>query len=437
MWKIRSPCCQIPRKLASISSTTLADLNIREFFCSALKLTPVADSLSTRAPRADTYWVSSEITIYRRQRSAVWQCRFKLRDGSWHRLSTGCVDLDQARHSAIRLSEKWAMREELGLPIKRPCFGTIARSVIEELKAADSCGQSKVVYRDYIAVIDRYLIPFFGQMTFEEITPQATANFDGWRNTRLRKPPRASTLRTHASAFNRVVEAARSRGLLVVNRPAPSLTIQGRASEPRPSFSQREIDYLLDFLRSWSDGGEKATEKLMRPLLRDYVEFLLYTGVRHGTESMRLRWQHLQWHWEKEDRYLRVWVSGKTGPRYLIAKSATIDALKRLSQRTQERGLDELISEKNNSLVFSFPTGHQPRGLEGAFRRLMRHADLLKDTSGKNRTLYSLRHTYATFALRDGVSIHTIARQMGTSVLMLEKHYSKLTPMMNAAELGA
>ncbi len=66
----------------------------------------------------------------------------------------------------------------------------------------------------------------------------------------------------------------------------------------------------------------------------------------------------------------------------------------------------------------------------------MRDSGLLKDTSGKNRTLYSLRHTYATFALRAGISIHTIARQMGTSVLMLEKHYSKLTPMMNATELG-
>ena len=66
----------------------------------------------------------------------------------------------------------------------------------------------------------------------------------------------------------------------------------------------------------------------------------------------------------------------------------------------------------------------------------MRDSGLLKDTSGKNRTLYSLRHTYATLALRAGISIHTIARQMGTSVLMLEKHYSKLTPMMNAAQLG-
>jgi hypothetical protein len=40
---------------------------------------------------------------------------------------------------------------------------------------------------------------------------------------------------------------------------------------------------------------------------------------------------------------------------------------------------------------------------------------------------YSLRHTYATLALtHDQVPIHTLAKQMGTSVLMIEKHYSHL-----------
>ena len=41
--------------------------------------------------------------------------------------------------------------------------------------------------------------------------------------------------------------------------------------------------------------------------------------------------------------------------------------------------------------------------------------------------LYSLRHTYATLALtHDKTEIHTLAKQMGTSVGMIEKHYSHL-----------
>ncbi len=52
------------------------------------------------------------------------------------------------------------------------------------------------------------------------------------------------------------------------------------------------------------------------------------------------------------------------------------------------------------------------------------------------RTLYSLRHTYATAELLAGTDIHTLARQMGTSVVMLEQHYSKLSATMAAGRLA-
>jgi len=70
------------------------------------------------------------------------------------------------------------------------------------------------------------------------------------------------------------------------------------------------------------------------------------------------------------------------------------------------------------------------------FKRLLTHCGLLKDTVGSDRTLYSLRHTYATLDLLAGTDIHTLARQMGTSVLMLERHYSKLTATLAADKLA-
>ena len=50
--------------------------------------------------------------------------------------------------------------------------------------------------------------------------------------------------------------------------------------------------------------------------------------------------------------------------------------------------------------------------------------------------MYSLRHTYATEELLAGTDIHTLAKQMGTSVRMLEAHYSKLTATMAAEKLA-
>jgi hypothetical protein len=42
------------------------------------------------------------------------------------------------------------------------------------------------------------------------------------------------------------------------------------------------------------------------------------------------------------------------------------------------------------------------------------------------RDLYDLRHTYATFALRAGLSVFAVSRFMGLSIAMIDHHYSHL-----------
>jgi integrase len=42
------------------------------------------------------------------------------------------------------------------------------------------------------------------------------------------------------------------------------------------------------------------------------------------------------------------------------------------------------------------------------------------------RHLYDLRHTYATFALRAGVSVFAVSRFMGSSIAMIDYHYGHL-----------
>jgi integrase len=75
--------------------------------------------------------------------------------------------------------------------------------------------------------------------------------------------------------------------------------------------------------------------------------------------------------------------------------------------------------------------------LNATFWRLMIDTGLLKKENGQNRTLYSLRHTYATFELlRGGTDIHVLSKQMGNSAAMIERHYSKLTATMAADRLA-
>jgi integrase len=122
----------------------------------------------------------------------------------------------------------------------------------------------------------------------------------------------------------------------------------------------------------------------------------------------------------------------------LIAKNVVAEVLEELMhwQKLPYATLDDLIEAKLDKPIFVTPEGVLTSLMENIFRSLMIKSNLLKDSSGQRRTLYSLRHTYATQSLASGVDIHTLARQMGTSVLMIERHYSKITPMLSAEKLA-
>ena len=172
-------------------------------------------------------------------------------------------------------------------------------------------------------------------------------------------------------------------------------------------------------------------------LLWDYVIVLMNSGVRPGTETDGLRWKHVERFVDPHDGkdYVRLWVNGKTGERQLIAMPRAGVALNRIKQRRTEHLGHEPAPEEH---VFCLADGIPVKEdyLRALFRRALTEADLLYDAMGRRRSLYSCRHTYATFRLIYGrVNVFTLADNMGTSVAMIKDHYSKLTPTLARVEL--
>lgn len=381
--------------------------------------------------------LDGKITLYIREKSAYWQARFTMPNGEYIRLSTGHYDLEEAKIQSVILFETLKVKVRLGTPLRIKTFGDVARLVLKEIRASKQQNKHKKIYRDYVFVIQKYLLPFFGKKEIIALTADDIHEFEAWRITVMGKIPKASTERNHSSAYNRIMNYARSMGYLPSDKPIPPMKVDGPKGQARPAFTQQEIDYLLEFMKTWEvEKGVFYPDN--RKLCRCYVEFLVYTGIRHGTEALPIRWKHFQWHYIKDKKYLRVWVSGKTGPRFLIAKHAAIEMLTRLYQwqGLKYETFDDLLNARLDRLVFMTPSKYQPRDFRTLFICLMESSNLLKNEAGETRTLYSLRHTYATFALSEGLDIHTLARQMGTSITMLEKHYSKITPMLSAEKLA-
>jgi integrase len=115
--------------------------------------------------------------------------------------------------------------------------------------------------------------------------------------------------------------------------------------------------------------------------------------------------------------------------------AAVLQRLHQAQTVLRDCAFDSILGRENQN-IFQMQKDLPVRFFNDTFSRLLKFAKLTEDRAGQSRTLYSLRHTYATQALLGGTDIHTLAKQMGTSVRMLELHYSKLTATMAAERLA-
>lgn len=368
-------------------------------------------------------------------RGKRWNARIKLPTGQWHRVSTKKTELEEAKIVACEKLDEFKFRDRNQLAIVSKKFSSVAQAAADELEALLISGHGKKMYSHYIGVIYRYLIPYFGDLNIDTIDHHKLAGFDEWRAQKVGHQPRRSTINNHNAALNKVFDYA-LRNKWVHPLRIPSLRNNGTKAERRPSFSLAEYKELCEYMRHWSGTGKKELTRQIRTLLRDYVLILANTGMRHGTESRNLKWCHVEQIHADGERYFRIWVNGKTGKRELVANYDVIYFFNRIRNRfTDLADLDYEQLFQIDEFIFRLENGDRPRDLHGAFEILMQESGLWKDKHGDKRTLYSLRHTYATSKLMFGISIHVLAKQMGTSVQMIEQHYSHLIPSMSVTEI--
>ena len=286
--------------------------------------------------------------VFRRADSPLWQFRYRIRNGTWHRQSTKKASLELAVEVACEAYDLARFRQRLGLAHTAHSFAQIAAATLEELGRQIDAARGKNAADSYVSC--------------------KTGVRHGW---------------------------------ISPNAKIPRLTTIGIKSVARPAFTRAEIDQLLAAMPEWSVQGRLAIERITKSLVGDYVEVLLYTGMRHGTEALGIRWQHVSWHTDKGVRYLRIWVDGKTGGRWLIAKHAAVDALKRLHTRQSDIAgmtFEKLLTSNCSQLVFRCAGLHQPARVDDMFKRLLKDTGLLLKGNGQDpifTTVY-LRHFRAT-----------------------------------------
>ena len=364
-------------------------------------------------------------------------------------MSCGTADFEAAKKVATERQRQLLDAQSNGLVDISRRFSDVARLTIKHLDAEVEAGVGKAVNRDYKQVINRYLIPALGKYQINHIDHKALIELDAFRNKLLNRQPNRSTLNTHNAALRRVFKTAVDRGFILPLQ-VPQLVNRGRPPRARPYFDQDDYRRVGRNLREFAGTGHKKVARYLRDLLWDYALILANTGMRTGEEALNLKWNQIKRTKEIDQKsvkrekidVLKFSVTGKKRPRTLICRdvdSSVTTPLNRIQSRFPELANlkdDQLF--KVDEYVFRTIDGRKPRHerLVKAFKVFLRKYDLLTDKEGQERTLYSLRHTYATTQLRNGVTWDDLAIQMGTSRIMLERHYSKFKVEDRAAEFS-
>ena len=408
------------------------------------------------------------IKLYQRDdvKNAVWQCRIKMKGYRVPiRRTTEETDFERAKERAFQILGELNQRVGQNLPLKKRSFDEIAESYLkivetETKERRKSPGRQAII----TGTLRRYLTPYFGKRDISTINKRDFLEYRTWRQDYWISGPGAERLAGQGNRKPKMIfplQRRRSTGFKSVKRPKkitkprlaptqatlkqewtvlrgvflhgldlgvvpttilPALKHQVAKVARRPAFTPDEWKHLYQFMRRWRKDSKVDRILKSRALLREYVLILCNSGIRKG-EARKLKWRNLGIYTNGERDWVTLNVNGKTGPRTVVCQPGSERYFKRIKRREHHLGPDDY--------VFCHEDG-KPIGDFGGFDRLLELAGLTHDSEGNKRTIYSLRHTYATLRLQHGTNVYWLKKNMGTTVDMIERHYGQTSVLVGA-----
>jgi len=275
-------------------------------------------------------------------------------------------------------------------------------------------------------------MPYFDRTYITSIDQDKIKDFDKWRIEEFKRIPAKSTLQNHNAALQMVFKEAIERKWMIAMQ-VPVLNSNGVGSQRRASFSQEEYEKVYDAIMYLEQNSRKDKTRQIREMILDYMEFAVHTGIRPGTEMEGLTWGDIKMQSDGKNIVFFVTVTkGKTtkftDTREIVCRDEIFSTISDLR--------DRFPSHRPTDMLFRLADGTTTKELGKTFDKALSDTELKQSAHGV-RTLYSLRHSYITWQLMTGnVSMEVLGKQCGTSIKMLEQHYSHVVPKMFTKELS-
>ena len=375
------------------------------------------------------------IYLYKRAdyRKPTWLCRIKVPNGKGYvNRSTGTGDEHQAFKFADDLHNQLLVRSLTGVAPIGKRMGPAIDAYIKRLE-----GNSERLSVHYKILLMKRVKSTLDRKTFDEVSTALLSNVIDDQISQTRKGNLSpNTVKRIQSDIKHFLQWCIEQGYMTA---LPRFAKVNGIASRRPHFNAKDWAKLTRHLREFIKVENRAVLR-DRMMLRDYVLILANTGIRVG-EARKLKWGDVTeiGGGNGLPANIVLAVDGKTGKREVVARSTDVKTYfkrirdLRIAEQTEEGKPKPTIDL--GGLIFCHKDGAEIASFKKSFSALIKAAKVEQDNHGDVRTLYSLRHTYATFCLQHGVHQFTLARNMGTSVAMLEQYYGHTSNIASAAEL--
>ena len=254
-------------------------------------------------------------------------------------------------------------------------------------------------------------------------------------------PAKDGTIRQEMKTFRAILNFAADRDYIRERQiPRGNIPLE---DDSREAFTPAEYKHLHTHARNeWIEKGKTAREVWYRRMAYQLMLIMANTGMR-PSEARNLRWRDFDTRKAKDGReFVCLKVRGKGKHRELVATlnvAAYLERVRELAENLppfKDGAQPAKRAIKLDDFIFCNAKGASATELyDTVISDLLKDAGLLIGPLGSRRSTYCFRHTYATFRLIEGVDVIWLAKQMGTSVKMIEKHYGHITPTTDAGRI--
>ena len=423
----------------------------------------------------DVQKLKSGLIIFRRGdvQHKNWYCRIKVPQTSRYKtISLKTSDQRQATDKAFELDGDIRFRVKHDVPVFDKSFAEVAQEFSDLQKRKAGIGEITMKRWETVdGHIRLHLIPYMKNAQITSVTENHWTEYPFWRkeNNAPRKSQKKHPLHKkpkqiqqeepeeHKPASNGSIRAEMVTFRAIMNYAAGKNYIRENQvpkgdmpenKNRREAFNHEEWRKLHSFAREdWKDAPTKALHVWYRNMAYNFMLVMANTGMRNA-EARNLRWRDIGLHKTKDGKpFVVMSVRGKGKYRDLIApgrvaeyfdriKALFIEAKKKRAKPSEKQ---QDFSPKPEDAVFTTFEGKGAKSLyDDLIRDLLTQSGLLYGANNHiPRSIYSFRHTYATFRLMEGIDVYFLAKQMGTSVKMIEDYYGHVAPAKNAERILA